>query len=40
MRQAQGKENYFSNPINSYIFIKHLTIDWCPIEELLPIGKL
>jgi hypothetical protein len=41
MRQAEGKEeNYFVNPINSFLFIKHLTIEWYPIEEILPIGNL
>ncbi|UJR10274.1 hypothetical protein I4U23_014481 [Adineta vaga] len=37
IRQAQGNEEYyFGNPVNSYLFIKHLTADWYNIEELLP----
>ena len=39
IRQAQGNEEYyFGNPINSYLFIKHLTSDWYNIEETLPAG--
>ncbi|CAF3704453.1 unnamed protein product [Rotaria socialis] len=35
IRQAQGKEeNYFGNPINAYLFTKHLTVDWYGIEEI------
>ncbi|CAF1051482.1 unnamed protein product [Adineta steineri] len=37
IRQAQGNEEYyFGNPVNSYLFIKHLTAEWYNIEELLP----
>ncbi|CAF3715350.1 unnamed protein product [Rotaria sp. Silwood1] len=37
IRQAQGNEEYyFGNPVNSYLFIKHLTNDWNNIEETLP----
>ncbi|CAF0977447.1 unnamed protein product [Adineta ricciae] len=37
IRQAQSNEEYyFGNPVNSYLFIKHLTADWYNIEELLP----
>ncbi|CAF3520069.1 unnamed protein product [Rotaria socialis] len=37
IRQAQGNEEYyFGNPVNSYLFIKHLTADWNNIEQLLP----
>lgn len=40
IRQAQGNEEYyFGNPINSHLFIKHLTADWYNTEELLPKGK-
>lgn len=39
IRQAQGNEEfYFGNPVNAYLFIKHLTVDWYAIEELLPKG--
>ena len=39
IRQAQGNEEYyFGNPINSYLFIKHLTSDWYNIEDILPAG--
>ncbi len=39
IRQAQGNEEYyFGNPINSHLFIKHLTSDWYNIEEILPAG--
>jgi hypothetical protein len=39
IRQAQGNEEYyFGNPVNAYLFIKHLTADWYNIEELLPAG--
>ncbi|CAF3801799.1 unnamed protein product [Rotaria sordida] len=37
IRQAQRNEDYyFGNPVNAYLFIKHLTIDWNNIEEILP----
>ncbi|CAF4241633.1 unnamed protein product [Rotaria sp. Silwood2] len=37
IRQAQGNEEYyFGNPVNSYLFIKHLTTDWNSIEDILP----
>ncbi|CAF4868531.1 unnamed protein product [Rotaria magnacalcarata] len=37
IRQAQGNEEYyFGNPVNSYLFIKHLATDWNNIEKLLP----
>jgi hypothetical protein len=40
IRQAQdNEENHFSNPINAYLFIKHLTLDWHNIANLLPNGK-
>ncbi len=40
IRQAQGNEEYyFGNPVNAYLFIKHLTAEWYNIEELLPAGK-
>ena len=40
IRQAQGNEEYyFGNPINAYLFIKHLTAEWYGIEELLPSGR-
>jgi hypothetical protein len=40
MHQAQGNEEYyFGNPVNSYVFIKHLTDDWNNIREILPAGK-
>jgi hypothetical protein len=29
---------YFGNPVNSYLFIKHLTTDWSNIEKMLPPG--
>jgi hypothetical protein len=41
IRQAQGKEDsYFGNPINAYLFIKHLTVEWYNIEEIVSPGKL
>jgi hypothetical protein len=41
IRQAQGKEDYyFGNPVNAYLFIKHLTVDWYAIEEIAAPGKL
>lgn len=40
LRQAQGNEEYyFGNPVNSHLFIKHLTADWYNIEEMLPKGN-
>ncbi|CAF4135447.1 unnamed protein product, partial [Rotaria magnacalcarata] len=34
--RAKGKEEkYFSNPINSYLFIKHLTIEWNHIKTMV-----
>ncbi len=37
--QTQGKEEqYFSNPINAYLFIKHLTIEWYRIKTMIPPG--
>jgi len=40
IRQAQGKEDfYFGNPVNAYLFIKHLTADWYAIEEIVSSGK-
>ncbi|CAF4694094.1 unnamed protein product [Rotaria sp. Silwood1] len=36
IRQAQDKEEiYFGNPVNAYLFIKHLTVDWYGIEEIV-----
>ncbi|CAF0759590.1 unnamed protein product [Rotaria sordida] len=36
IRQAQGKEEiYFGNPVNAHLFIKHLTVDWYGIEEIV-----
>ncbi|CAF4190521.1 unnamed protein product, partial [Rotaria sordida] len=41
IQQAQGKEeSYISNPINSYLLVKHLTTEWNPIEKILPTGNL
>ncbi len=41
IRQAQGNEDqYFGNPVNAYLFIKHLTPDWYAIEEIVSSGKL
>ncbi len=41
IRQAQGKEDfYFGNPVNAYLFIKHLTAEWYGIEEIVSAGKL
>jgi Prolyl 4-Hydroxylase alpha-subunit, N-terminal region len=40
IRQAQGKENnYFGNPVNAHLFIKHLTADWYTVEETIAPGK-
>jgi hypothetical protein len=37
--QAQGKEEqYFGNPINTYLFIKHLTLEWDQIKEMVSPG--
>ncbi|CAF0905886.1 unnamed protein product [Adineta ricciae] len=36
IRQAQGNpERYFGNPVNSYLFIKHLTVEWYNVEEIV-----
>lgn len=41
IRQAQSNEEYyFGNPVNSHLFIKHLTADWYKIEEILPQGNI
>ncbi|CAF1240071.1 unnamed protein product [Rotaria sordida] len=41
IQQAEGKEeSYISNPINSYLLVKHLTTEWNPIEKILPTGNL
>ena len=41
IRQAQGNEDqYFGNPVNAYLFIKHLTPDWYTIEEIVSPGKI
>ncbi|CAM4974843.1 unnamed protein product [Rotaria socialis] len=34
-RAKGNEENYFSNPINSYLFIKHLTIEWNHIKTMV-----
>ncbi|CAF3338903.1 unnamed protein product [Rotaria socialis] len=35
LSQARGKEEqYFSNPINVYLFFKHLTTEWYHIKEM------
>ena len=40
IRQAQGnEEQYFGNPINAYLFIKHLTAEWYRIEEIVSSGE-
>lgn len=40
IRQAQGNEdNYFGNPVNAYLFTKHLTAEWYAIEEIVSTGK-
>jgi hypothetical protein len=37
--QAQGKEeHYFGNPINTYLFIKHLTVEWDLIKKMVSPG--
>jgi hypothetical protein len=39
LSQAQGKEEqYFSNPINVLIFIRHLTAEWYGIKEIPSLG--
>ena len=40
IRQAQGnEENYFGNPVNAHLFVKHLTADWYNIEEIVSNSK-
>lgn len=40
LRQARGNEEfYFGNPVNAFLFIKHLTVDWDAVQKLLPNGK-
>ncbi|CAF4922620.1 unnamed protein product, partial [Rotaria socialis] len=34
-RAKGNEEKYFSNPINSYLFIKHLTIEWNHIKTMV-----
>ncbi|CAM4759527.1 unnamed protein product [Rotaria magnacalcarata] len=35
LSQARGKEEqYFSNPINVYLFFKHLTTEWYHIKDM------
>ncbi|CAF4311811.1 unnamed protein product [Rotaria socialis] len=34
-RAKVKEEKYFSNPINSFLFIKHLTIEWNHITTLV-----
>jgi hypothetical protein len=39
--QAQSKVvEYFSNPINAYLFIKHLTVEWYQIKNMAPSGTI
>ena len=39
INQAKGNEDYyFGNPVNSYLFIKHLTVEWNNIQALLSQG--
>ena len=41
IRQAQGNEDqYFGNPVNAFLFIKHLTPDWHAIQEIVSAGNL
>ncbi len=41
IRQAQDNEDqYFGNPVNAFLFIKHLTPDWYAIKEIVSPGKL
>ncbi|UJR35641.1 hypothetical protein I4U23_028391 [Adineta vaga] len=36
IRQAQGDtDRYFGNPVNAYLFIKHLTVEWYSVEEIV-----
>ncbi|CAF1572864.1 unnamed protein product, partial [Adineta steineri] len=38
IRQAQGNgDYYFGNPVNAYLFIKHLTVDWYTVEETVSV---
>jgi len=40
LRQAQGNEDqYFGNPVNAHLFVKHLTVDWYAIEEIASAGR-
>jgi hypothetical protein len=35
LSQAQGKEEqYFGNPINVFVFMRHLTAEWYHIKEM------
>jgi hypothetical protein len=41
LSQAQNKVvEYFSNPINAYLFIKHLTVEWYQIKNMPPSGTI
>ncbi|CAF0724352.1 unnamed protein product [Didymodactylos carnosus] len=36
VRQAQqDSDHYFGNPVNAYLFIKHLTAEWYAVEDLI-----